>query len=179
MKFLAGFATALVVIAIGIFVVIVTGAYNVAATVPHTALARIILHSAMHHSVLAHAGKDLRETTTWSEQQVRRGFKEYNEMCVVCHGAPGKERTDISKGLLPEAPKLADVATEWGNAQLFWIVKNGVKMTGMPAFGPTHLDERIWDIVGFVKRLPTMSALDYKAMEEELGTSPGQVMTHH
>jgi mono/diheme cytochrome c family protein len=170
MKFLIGFLTAFGVSALVIFLVIISGAYNVAATVPHSALERVILNSAMVYSVRAHAGKESREA--WSDEQIRDGFKEYDAMCIVCHEAPGKERGDISKGLRPEPPNLADVSKEWTNAQLFWIIKNGIKMTGMPAFGPTHKDETIWNIVGFVRRLPQTSAQEYKAMEEQFGISP-------
>jgi mono/diheme cytochrome c family protein len=170
MRFLAGVLTAFAVSALVIFLVIISGAYNVAATVPHSALERVILNSAMVYSVRVHAGKESREA--WSEEQVRDGFKEYDAMCTVCHGAPGKERSDISKGLRPEPPNLAEVSKEWTNAQLFWIIKNGIKMTGMPAFGPTHKDEMIWNIVGFVRRLPQTSAQEYKAMEEQFGISP-------
>ena len=66
------------------------------------------------------------------ERGVRtKGFKDYDEMCIVCHSAPGKERRPISKGMRPQPPNLAKASTQWTNAQLFWIIKNGVKMTGM------------------------------------------------
>ncbi|MGH6795126.1 MAG: c-type cytochrome [Methylocella sp.] len=170
MKFLAGVVTALAVSALCAFLVIVSGAYNVAAVAPPTELERIILSSAMRYAVRAHAGKDTRET--WSDDQVRQGFKDYDTMCVVCHGAPGKERSDIGKSLRPEPPNLAEASQQWSSAELFWIVKNGIRMTGMPAFGPTHQDEQIRNFVGFVRRLPQMSAEEFEAMEEQLGTSP-------
>jgi mono/diheme cytochrome c family protein len=145
--------------------------------VPHTELERIILNSAMVYSVRAHAGKDTRET--WSEDQVREGFKDYDAMSVGCHGAPGKGRGDIGKGLRPEPPNLAEVSQQWSRAQLFWIIKNGIKMTGMPASGPTHQDEQIRNVMGFVRRLLQMSAEEFEAMEEQLGTSPEHGLEHH
>ena len=177
MKFLAGFVAACVVGALAAFLVIISGAYNVAATVPHTELERVILNSTMRHSVRAHAGKELREV--WSEDQVRRGFEEYNAMCIVCHGAPGKERSYIRQGLQPEPPNLAESSERWSSAELFWIIKNGIKMTGMPAFGPTHQDEQIWNIVGFIRRLPQISAPEFKAMEERFGKSSQREQDHH
>ena len=177
MKFLAGFVAACVVGALAAFLVIISGAYNVAATVPHTELERVILNSTMRHSVRAHAGKALREV--WSEDQVRRGFEEYNAMCIVCHGAPGKERSYIRQGLQPEPPNLAESSERWSSAELFWIIKNGIKMTGMPAFGPTHQDEQIWNIVGFIRRLPQISAPEFKAMEERFGKSSQREQDHH
>ncbi len=176
-KFLAGFIAAFVVVALAATVVILSGVYDVAATVPHTALEELILSSTMRYSVEAHAGNESRET--WSEEQVREGFKQYDEMCIICHAAPGKERTDISKGLRPNPPKLAEWAKRWNNAELFWIIKNGVKMTGMPAFGPTHRDELIWDVVGFVRRLPNLSAEEFATMEKQFGKSAGLEQGQH
>ena len=176
MRFLAGFIAAFVVSALAAFLVMISGAYNVAATAPHSELERLIFSSTMRHSVRAHAGKESREA--WSEDQVRSGFEEYDEMCIICHAAPGKEHSDIRKGLQPEPPNLAEAVKQWNNAELFWIIKNGVKMTGMPAFGPTHSDEKIWNIVGFVRRLPQTSAQQFKAMEERSGTSSQHEQDH-
>jgi mono/diheme cytochrome c family protein len=177
MKFFAGFVAALVVSALGAFLVIVSGAYNVAATVPHTELERVIFNSTMRYSVRAHAGKELREA--WSEDQVRRGFEDYDDMCIICHGAPGKERGYIGNGLQPQPPNLAEASRHWSSAELFWIIKNGIKMTGMPAFGPTHQDEQIWNIVGFVRQLPKISAQEFKAMEQLSGKSSAREHDDH
>jgi mono/diheme cytochrome c family protein len=87
-------------------------------------------------------------------------------MCVYCHGAPGKEASDIGQGLHPSPPNLAEIAQRWKNSELFWIVKNGINMTGMPAFGPTHADDTIWNIVGFVRQLPHLTAEDYSGIEK-------------
>ena len=93
---------------------------------------------------------------------INEGFKHYNEMCVSCHGAPGLEETEVSVGLNPTAPYLVKVAKEIDAKELFWITKNGIKMTGMPAWGKTHSDEKIWDIVAFVKKLPDMTLKNIK-----------------
>jgi mono/diheme cytochrome c family protein len=100
-----------------------------------------------------------------SEEEVREGFRFYSEACVYSHGAPGKEPTDIGKGLNPEPPYLPDVAARWSIAERFWIAKNGIRMTGMPAFGPTHKDEEIWSVVAFVQRLPKVSEEEDAKME--------------
>lgn len=177
MKFLAGFVTAFIVIALTAFLVVVSGVYNVAATTPHTPLARVILAWTMRNSVRVHAGNESPET--WSEDRVRKGFKDYDDMCIICHSAPGKERSYISKGLRPEPPNLAETSERWSSAELFWIIKNGVKMTAMPAFGPTHLDEQIWNIVAFVRRLPRLSAEQFTAMEREIRKSSENEQDHH
>lgn len=177
MRFLSGFVAACLLIALGAYTAIVAGAYNIAATVPDTEPERLLLDSAMTYSVRAHAGAEAPKS--WSDAQIKNGFKQHGEMCVICHGAPGKERTDISKGLHPQPPKLAEAVKEWSNAELFWIIKNGIRMTGMPAFGPTHRDEQIWDIVGLLRRLPEISAQDFEAMENRLGGSEAEEQEHH
>lgn len=163
MKFFLGFSAAIILAAIAAGILAVT--YNVAASVPETPVELEALHAVMRHSVRERAGGEGRET--WSDDQLREGLKEYAVMCVICHSAPGKERTPISKGMRPQPPNLADSARRWTTAQLFWIVKNGIRMTGMPAFGSSHTDDEIWNIVGFVSILPQLSADKFRAMENE------------
>jgi mono/diheme cytochrome c family protein len=100
---------------------------------------------------------------------IKEGFVHYNEMCVSCHGAPGKEETELSKGLNPSPPYLADESEEMNPKKLFWITKNGIRMTGMPAWGKTHSDEQIWAIVAFIKQLSGMTAEEYKKMGSGYG----------
>jgi mono/diheme cytochrome c family protein len=69
-------------------------------------------------------------------------------------------------GFYPEPPDLSKGKGDMSPAELFWIIKNGIKMSAMPAFGPIHKDEEIWSIVAFLKRLPELSAEQYQAMEK-------------
>ncbi len=137
--------------------------YNVAATAPHNPAIRWALHTTMHNSVTARA-EDITAPQRFDEDQVRKGLEHFGETCVECHGAPGVKPSEVGRGLRPEPPDLAEAVKEWAPPQLFWIVKNGVKMTGMPAFGPTHTDEDLWAVVAFLGRLPDMSPEDYRAM---------------
>lgn len=163
MRFVLGFLTGIIVAVIALAALAVT--YDVAASARESDLESEIFRSIMENSVRAHAGTEGHES--WSDDEIHKGFKEYDAMCIICHAAPGKERGPIGKGMRPEPPNLADAAKQWTAAQLFWIVKNGVKMTGMPAFGLTHSDEQIWNIVGFVRRLPVMTPDEYNAMENK------------
>ena len=96
-------------------------------------------------------------------------------MCLSCHGAPGKVQTEMSKGLNPQAPDLAESSREMTAGELFWITKNGIKMTGMPAWGLTHTDDKIWPIVAFIKKLPEITGAEYDSMEVRL-KSQGEKM---
>src|SRR3954447_16034346 len=164
MRFLSGFAAAVVLTILVAFAVSYSGVLNVAATEPDNAVTTWFLSNTMKHSVREQA-RAVEAPAVASEENVRKGFRFYSEACVYCHGAPGKDPTDIGKGLNPEPPYLPDVVAGWSGGELFWIVKNGIRMTGMPAFGSTHKDEEIWKVVAFVQRLPAVTEEDYAKME--------------
>jgi len=82
----------------------------------------------------------------------------YKEQCLPCHGAPGAERRRFADGMNPAPPSLDHVLVQRrSNGELFWIIKNGVRMSGMPAFGGHHSDQEIQDIVAFVRHLTSLS----------------------
>ncbi len=170
MKFVIGFVTALAAVLVLGLAIALSGAFNVAATNPDSALTTWVLHTTMRRSV-AMRSSDIVPPKSFSDEDVRRGFEEFNAMCVTCHGAPGKKRSLAGKGLRPQAPNLVNAARHWNAGNLYWIVKNGIKMTGMPAFGPTHDDATLWNIVAFVSRLPDMTEKQYQQLEEQTAGS--------
>jgi mono/diheme cytochrome c family protein len=163
---IAGFVLVFVV---GALVFISVGAYNVAATAPHTPLARWLMNTTQKRSVAARVD-DVPAQPPVDSAMLRQGFEEYREMCVACHGAPGVERDALGKGINPEPPDLAKESAEWSDRELFWITKHGIKMAGMPAFGVTHSDEELWRIVAFLRRLESMSPEEYARLAGEGGT---------
>ncbi len=96
---------------------------------------------------------------------IQNGARQYAKQgCSNCHGAPGVEWSKFSEGLNPGPPDLKEIANEREPAALFWVVKNGIRMTGMPSFGKAGVaDNEIWQIVAFVKKLPSVSDADYKS----------------
>jgi mono/diheme cytochrome c family protein len=88
------------------------------------------------------------------------GVEHFAAHCAVCHGAPGVPKGDIAKGLYPPSPDLAVTSTRYTEAELFWIIKHGIKMTGMPAWAD-HSDEELWATVAFIKKLPGMTPEEY------------------
>lgn len=157
----AGFAG--IVAALGAGAVGLTGGYNVAADAPHTAPVLWLANTARINSIAVHAKGIALPAGFGSADQVKAGASEYAEMCAQCHLGPGVERSEISQGLYPRAPELAkgDSLTP---EERFWVIKHGIKMTGMPAWGVTHDDKIIWSIVAFLQKLPTLSADEYKDM---------------
>jgi len=139
-----------------------SGSYNIAAKVPHNQLSEWVLHNIKEYSIRNHA-KDIKRPKLGDETQVEEGFEHYNNTCSGCHGTPG---TDPAKGFNPSPPKLVDASEEMSAEELFWVTKNGIKMTAMPAISEDHNDEDIWSIVAFLKRLPDITPEEYEAMIE-------------
>ena len=166
MKFIAGFIFALVIVVGAGLAIMYTGSYNVAANVPDNALVEWFLSNTMVRSITNRA-MSVKAPEQFTDQQAQAGFSIYRNTCVYCHGAPGKDPADIAKGLNPEAPDLSDAAGDMTSAQLFWIVKNGIKMSGMASYGKVHSDEEIWNIVAFLQRLPKMTSEEYGRFEKE------------
>ena len=143
-----------------------SGLYNVAANVPHSALTEWLLHSAMEHSVALRArNMDIPPLT--DPALIRQGGAHYHDMCAICHGGPGVAPHAIGQGLNPAAPNLIEPVHEKTAGELFWIVRNGIKMSGMPSFGATHSEEQLWAMVAFVEQLPQISPSEYLGMKAE------------
>jgi mono/diheme cytochrome c family protein len=142
--------------------VIGLGIYNIGADAPHTRAVFIVLEQLRDRSIAVHARNVPAPPNLDDPKRVATGAGLYTEMCSGCHLGPGLEKTEISQGLYPAAPELwrhADLAA----GEQFWAIKHGIKMTAMPAWGRTHSDELIWDMVAFVRKLPSMSPAQYQA----------------
>lgn len=162
-KFLAG--VALVVIAVLGF--IYSGVFNVSTEWEDPALLKWVLVETREASVAAHA-EGIQPPPLGGETQIANGFRSYREMCAVCHTPPGADDSPITQGLNPSPPDLTKQPDHaMSDAELFWVIKNGIRMTGMPAWGPTHGDAEIWDIVAFLKELPSIDAAKYQRLNEQ------------
>lgn len=163
MAFVAGIiVTLLVEIGVGLAVVY-SGGYNVAASYPHGPIASWLLETTMDRSVEARAASVSTPPADLDSRRTR-GARHYQAMCVECHGAPGVKPDELAKGMLPSPPDLEKSISDLNTKEIFWIVKNGVRMTGMPAWGKVDDDQKIWDVVAFVKSLPQLSPKDYRTM---------------
>ena len=149
-----------------------SGVYDVAADTSHTGLTRWALHTLSDRSVETRLGA-VDGTPPSDAESLQHGFREYDEMCVTCHGAPGVQRPAIGKGLNPEPPDLGERDAERTDAEVYWVVDHGLKFTGMPGFGATHPEETIWAIVAFVKQLPDMTPEQYAQWREDYGEHEG------
>lgn len=166
MKFLAGVICTLVALGVGALAVIFTGSYDVAATDPHYPIVRWALATTLRNSISAHA--DTPPPHAFTEADVKAGFKAYDSTCVHCHGAPGVKPNAFTRGMRPRPPALWTLVGKLSPAEEFWVVKHGIKMTGMPGFGVIGKDKDIWKMVAFLQKFSGMNAKDYAAMRQEV-----------
>lgn len=96
----------------------------------------------------------------------------FRQSCQVCHGAPGEAPSPVMQAATPPAPNLARTAGHYTDRELFWIIRHGVKFTGMPAWAGTNRDDEIRRMVGFVRRLPTMTPRQYRALTRPIAGAP-------
>jgi mono/diheme cytochrome c family protein len=121
-----------------------------------------LLETARTRSIEAHSAGIQVPPGLDDPAKVLIGVDHYAAHCAVCHGAPGVPRGDIARGLYPPPPDLAKAAPFY-SAGLFWIVKHGIKMTGMPAWSD-HSDDELWTTVAFLVKLPDMSEQEYATL---------------
>ena len=138
------------------------GVYNIGADDPHTKPVYWLVEKLRDGSITHHSRDIVVPGNLTDPRRIASGAGLYTEMCSGCHLAPGMEKSEISQGLYPRAPELFREAQRTAKEQ-FWIIKHGIKLTAMPAWGKTHSDDLIWDMVAFVRGLPGMTAEQYKA----------------
>jgi mono/diheme cytochrome c family protein len=159
------FVVAIIAVIIGVY----SGAFNVAAASSGNRIIDWMLSTTMVHSVRSRASR-ITVPQIDDSSLVDQGFDHYREMCISCHGSPAGGRSEAGVGLNPPAPELSEAARDWSPAELYWIVKNGVRMTGMPAFGPTHSEQELWAMVAFLQKLKSMQASEYRAFSSKRST---------
>ena len=157
------------------------GWIDVAASRRHPQWVEAVLHYAMERSVHRQARR-IQVPGIMREEDAEAGLVHYRAMCETCHGAPGEPPSEIAEGLYPRPPQFSEAGSDLTQAELFWITKHGIQMTGMPGFGATHSDDELWDIVAIVKRLPDMDPQSYRPperMEHVPTPSDGHHNDHH
>lgn len=155
-----------VVAVIAGFMFVWFGVFNVSASDKHWAITNTFLEIVRDRSISARAETmhvpDLTDVT-----RIKRGAANYDAMCAQCHLAPGVDSSELYEGLNPKPPVLYkhEHFAEEPN-ETFWVIKNGIKMTGMPGWGLNNSDEQIWDMIALVSALDKMSAMQYQALVE-------------
>ena len=166
LKCFKALALLVAVIAGGFIAYIYSGLYDVSATHEDGVISRWVLGTVRRHSI--HARLDGIQVPTLTDPKlVETGFVHYHAMCEECHLAPGMDSSETRAGLNPQPPILAEVVPHKTPAELFWVIKNGIRMTAMPAWGVTHDDQEIWAMVAFLEQLPKTTPAQYQALAQE------------
>jgi mono/diheme cytochrome c family protein len=168
MRFLAFIGALAIIVAVAAGVYFFGGYYDVAASEPDLAPVAWALEHVRDASIDRHA-TDRPPGNLEDSAVIQAGARAFsNRGCVNCHGGPGAMWMKFSEGLRPDPPDLKDVAPDLTPSHIFWVVKNGINMTGMPSFDKIITEEReIWSIAAFVKKLPSVSEADYKTWTAE------------
>ena len=164
------------IVVLGGLALLYSGIYDVAATSPDWVVTRWVLETAGTRSIRAHAAGIESPPGLDDPAKILIGVEHFAAHCAVCHGAPGVPKGDIAKGLNPQPPDLAHASVHYTPPELFWILKHGIKMTGMPAWSD-HSDEELWATVAFLHKLPGMSEEDYGKLV--MATMAPGVPHHH
>jgi mono/diheme cytochrome c family protein len=145
---------------IGGLMFIYSGLFDVAANDPDWPVMRWGLQTTRMRSIKFHAAGIQVPPGLDDPAKLLIGTEHFAAHCAVCHGAPGVPKGDIADGLNPQPPDLVHASDHYTPSELFWILKHGIKMTGMPSWGD-HSDDELWATVGFLEKLPNMTEQDY------------------
>lgn len=157
MRFLFGFACAIVFAAIAGFVLLQRGYFPANADAEPSKI-EVFLADMAVESYVKTQSKDLRSPFTASNEVLLKGLKNYQTNCAGCHGSPAQKDATFANSFYPKAPQFANQTHRMPEAELFWITKHGIRMSGMPAFGTMLSDEEIWKIALFLHRLDNLPA---------------------
>jgi hypothetical protein len=170
MRYVITIAVFLCVLIVGAALYVWFGVYNIAATEPHWSITSSLIEAVRERSIEVRS-KDIQVPNLYDPKFTEAAFPHYHEMCRLCHGAPEYPPEEFAVGLYPHAPSMTsgDLQKELSDAEIYWIVKHGIKMTGMPAFGPTHKEKELWGLVALVKEIPKMGLEQYRQQVKEMG----------
>jgi mono/diheme cytochrome c family protein len=154
-----------------------SGAYDIGADAPHWRVVYGMLDEFRDRAIVHHARGVAVPHDLNSARRVGAGAALYSEMCTGCHLAPGINPTELSKGLYPAAPELAR-GDGLSAAEQFWVIKHGVKLSAMPAWGKTHNDQLIWDLVAFIRKMRGMNEQQFEAAVASAPEDHDEMMEH-
>jgi len=171
MKYVLTVVIVLAVWAVGAFLFAWSGIYNIAATKPHWNITLSFIQMLRDRSIEVHS-EDIQAPNLDDPKLEEAVFSHYHGMCRLCHGAPEYEPEEFAKGLYPSPPSMTAgyIQQARSETEIYWIVKHGIKMTGMPAFGPTHNDEELWGLTVLTTEMPHMTIEQYRQQLKAAGS---------
>lgn len=120
--------------------------------------------------------RELKNPSSLTPETLKTVYEHWNDHCALCHGSNGDGDSDIGKNLYPKTPdmKSSDVQG-MSDGELFYIITNGVRFTGMPAWGDEHSPEETWQLVSFIRKLPTMTPAELELLKKSAEQKPSAI----
>ena len=143
------------------------GLINPGADEPHSAVVYKLIETARDRAIAVRAD-DITVPALTDPAMIKQGAGNYDAMCTGCHLAPGIENTEMHKILYPAPPDLSKLGAP-DPARAFWVIKHGVKASGMAAWGTNIKDDYIWNMVAFLQQIPKMTPEQYQTLVAESG----------
>ena len=141
---------------------------------PETFVARRLRHFA-----IPRGARDAKNPVEFSPEVLQRSMTHFADHCASCHGNDGRAATLIGRGLYPKPPDMSAPATQQlSDGELYYIIENGIRFTGMPAFGEeagNTEDTESWDLVHFIRHLPAITDEELVEMKKMNPKSPGEL----
>lgn len=163
MKIILTVLACIIVAVVGAVAFIYSGIYNVSTLQPDNPVIAWALHTTSDHSVDARLGDIVAPDNLDQPAVIQSGAQFFGAHCVVCHGGPGLKPSPVAQGLNPSPPNLFRATRKPKTTEMFYFIKNGVKMTGMPGFGKSISDDQIWAVTAFLRKAPGMTPQDFAA----------------
>ncbi len=165
-KVAAGLVTAFLLAGAGIYM----GVYNVSALTGHTKPVYELLEYVRVRAVQVRTPEKVPELAQFDWRDT--GVRLYTRHCQQCHGAPGIAPEPFALGMMPPPSAIVRVGRQRSAGELYWVVKNGIKMSGMPAWKYRLTEAETWTLVALMKKLPTLTVPQYAALQATAGAAP-------
>jgi mono/diheme cytochrome c family protein len=133
----------------------------------------------LRHLAIPVGARQLANPVKAGPEVLARAMEHFADHCASCHGNDGRGITLIGRGMYPRPPDMTEHATqELSDGELYYIIENGVRFTGMPAFGEepdNNEDMETWDLVHFIRHLPNMTDEEVAQMKKMNPKSPKEL----
>jgi mono/diheme cytochrome c family protein len=134
----------------------------------------IMMAREVRHMAIPQSARKLQDPVTDTPENLRAGRLHFADHCAICHANDGGCDTLFGRNLYPKPPDMRRAQTQnLTDGEIFWIIENGVRFTGMPAFGGGHSEEDSWKLVRFIRHLPQLTDDERMEMEQNNPKSPG------
>jgi mono/diheme cytochrome c family protein len=128
--------------------------------------AEAALAGALRHAAVPRAARAMKNPLPLSDAVLAEAGAHWADHCATCHGLDGKGNTEVGRGLYPKVPDMSDGSPDLSDGELFYIIANGVRLTGMPGWGDENKAET-WRLVHFIRHLPKLTPAELESLRKE------------